>query len=152
MTVVNWYSVTASTPNSRGKTTLMSAYWGSQFAQSSLFSAFFLRSSTGGVAYVTVFNSSATWAATFRLRGYKSCACWLFLCFHNPLNSDMDYRIFDVCTWSLVCMRIHTHGGWAHRQRVNTTFLTWSWKNKVFLTSAPDGIRILNLGISSPTL
>ena len=25
----------------------------------------------GGVAYVTVFNSSATWAATFRLRGYK---------------------------------------------------------------------------------
>ena len=32
---------------------------------------FFLRSSIGGVAYVAVFNSSATWAATFRLRGYK---------------------------------------------------------------------------------
>ena len=28
-----------------------------------------LRSSIGGVAYVTAFNSSATWAATFRLRG-----------------------------------------------------------------------------------
>ena len=32
---------------------------------------FFLRSSVGGVAYVTVFNSSDTWAATFRLREYK---------------------------------------------------------------------------------
>ena len=31
--------------------------------------SFFLRSSIGGVAYVTVLNSSATWAATFRLRG-----------------------------------------------------------------------------------
>ena len=25
-------------------------------------------------------------------------ACWLFKCFHNPLNSDSDCRIFDVCT------------------------------------------------------
>ena len=33
------------------------------------FFSFFLRSSIGGVAYVTVFNSPATWAATFRLRG-----------------------------------------------------------------------------------
>ena len=33
--------------------------------------SFFLRSFIGGVAYVTVFNSLATWAATFRLRGYK---------------------------------------------------------------------------------
>ena len=31
--------------------------------------SFFLRSSIGGVAHVTVFNSSATWAATFHLRG-----------------------------------------------------------------------------------
>ena len=29
----------------------------------------FLRSSIGGVAYLTVFNPSATWAATFRLGG-----------------------------------------------------------------------------------
>ena len=33
---------------------------------------FFLRSSIGGVAYVNVFNSSATWAATFHLRGHVS--------------------------------------------------------------------------------
>ena len=31
----------------------------------------YVRSSIGGVAYVTVFNSSATWAATFRLQGYN---------------------------------------------------------------------------------
>ena len=37
-------------------------------------------------------------------------ACWVFLCFNNPLNFDMDYRIFNVrtdvntcnCTWG--CM------------------------------------------------
>ena len=40
---------------------------------------FFLRSSIGGVvAYVTGFNSSATWAATFRLRGYK-CMLVIFV-------------------------------------------------------------------------
>ena len=59
-----------------------------------------LCSSIGGVAYVTVFNSSATWAATFHLWG--TSACWLFLCFHNPPNSNMDYRIFKVCTWPFV--------------------------------------------------
>ena len=25
-------------------------------------------------------------------------ACWVFECFHNPPNSDMDYRIFKVRT------------------------------------------------------
>ena len=35
------------------------------------FFLFFLHSSIGGVAYVTVLYSPATWAATFRLRGYK---------------------------------------------------------------------------------
>ena len=36
---------------------------------------FFLRSS---IAYVTVFNSSAIWAATFRLRRYK-CMLVIFM-------------------------------------------------------------------------
>ena len=39
---------------------------------------FFLRSSIGGVAYVTIFNSSATWAATFHLWGYK-CMLVIFV-------------------------------------------------------------------------
>ena len=37
----------------------------------------------------------------------RYCACRVYLCCHNPLNSDMDYRIFNVrtdvnacnCTW-----------------------------------------------------
>ena len=37
-----------------------------------------LRSSTGGVAYLTVFNSSATCASTFRLQGYK-CMLVIFV-------------------------------------------------------------------------
>ena len=34
----------------------------------------------------------------------------------------MDYRIFNMRTWSFLCVRIHTWG--AHRQRVSTAFLT----------------------------
>ena len=37
----------------------------------------FLCSSKGGVSSVTVFNSSASWAATFHFGG--TSACWLFL-------------------------------------------------------------------------
>ena len=37
-----------------------------------------LRSSIGSVEYVTVLNFSATWAATFRLRGYK-CMLVIFV-------------------------------------------------------------------------
>ena len=75
------------------------------------FEFFSLRSSIGGVAYVTVFNSSATWAATiFHLWGYK-CMLVIFSWFHNPPNSDMDWRIFNVRAWSLVCVRIHIEVG-----------------------------------------
>ena len=31
----------------------------------------------------------------------------VFWCFHNPPNSDMDYRIFNMQMWSF-CLRIHT--------------------------------------------
>ena len=68
----------------------------------------FLRSSIGGVAYVTIFNSAATWAATFRLRGFKGMLV-IFVFVHHPPNSDMDYRIFNVSTW-VVRMRAYTHG------------------------------------------
>ena len=49
-------------------------------------------------------------------------ACWLFSCFRNPPNSDMECRIFIVHTWSFLCVCIHR--GWAHWQRVSTTFFT----------------------------
>ena len=38
-------------------------------------------------------------------------ACWVFSCFRNPPSSDMDYRIFNVCTWSFSRVRIHTRVG-----------------------------------------
>ena len=37
--------------------------------------------------------------ATAAARAALPCptsACWVFLCVHNPPNSDMDFRIFDV--------------------------------------------------------
>ena len=37
-------------------------------------------------------------------------ACWLFSCFHNPPNSDMDYIICTVRTWSFSFVRIKTPG------------------------------------------
>ena len=98
-----------------------------------------LRSS---IAHVTIFNSSTTWAATFRLRGYKSSACWLFSCFHNPPNSDMDYRIFNIIYNMVFHMR--TYRGWAHRQWVGTTFLTW--KNSAFFLCSWWGFEPSTLG------
>ena len=88
-------------------------------------------------------------------------------CFCNPPSFDMDCRIFNVRTWSFLCMRIHmgvvhtdsesaqcfwlgkthsvflvllmtyTHGGCAHRQWVSTTFLTRT--NPFRFSCAPDG-------------
>ena len=34
-------------------------------------------------------------------------ACWVFSCFRNLQNSDMDYTMFNVCMWSFLCVRIH---------------------------------------------
>ena len=35
-------------------------------------------------------------------------ACWVFSCFCNSSNSDMDCIIFNVRTWSFLYVRIHT--------------------------------------------
>ena len=40
-------------------------------------------------------------------------ACWIFSCFRNPQNSNMDYRIFNVRMRSFFCVRIHTGVGHA---------------------------------------
>ena len=34
-------------------------------------------------------------------------ACWIFLCFRNPLNLNMDYRIFIMRAWPFLCVRVH---------------------------------------------
>ena len=41
-----------------------------------------------------------------RGKGGSFCACWVFLCICNPLNTDMDYRIFIVRAWCSAC--VHT--------------------------------------------
>ena len=77
----------------------------------SLFFSFFFRSSARTLRFTigeifacaTVFNPTVK-VATFRLRG---------------------------CTWSFLCLYVYTHAGWAHRQRVSTTF--WTRKISVFL-------------------
>ena len=69
-----------------------------------------LRSSIGGVAYVTVFLIPPPLGQPNSVFGGTD-ARWLFSCFHNPPNSDGDYRIFNVRTRSFVCVRIHTGVG-----------------------------------------
>ena len=39
-----------------------------------------------------------TTAATRAVLPSPTSACWVFSCFRNPSNSDMDYRIFNVRT------------------------------------------------------
>ena len=50
-----------------------------------------------------------SWKSQLRESCYPTySACWVFQCFHNPPDSDMDYRIFKMHMWSF-CM--HTHMG-----------------------------------------
>ena len=51
----------------------------------------------------------ATAAARAAVPSHTS-AYWVVLCFRNPSNSDIDHRIFNVRTWSFLCVRIHTRG------------------------------------------
>ena len=74
-------------------------------------------------------------------------ACGVFSCFHNPPNSDTDYRIFNMRMWSFLGVRAYT-GGWAHRQRVSPTFLTQKNSHKFFLVLLV-GFEPLGLWISS---
>ena len=69
----------------------------------------------------------------------KQSACWVCSCFRSPSQSDMDYRIFNVII--LVRAYIYTHGGWVHRQRVSTTFLTRKNPHKFILCSWRDSNR-----------
>ena len=74
--------------------------------------------------------------------------CWLFLCFHNPPNSDIDYWIFNMRTWSFVCMRIHTGVGYIDSDSAQPFFHS----EKLSFSCAPDRIQALDLWISSPML
>ena len=56
-------------------------------------------------------------------------ACWVFSCFRNPPNSDMEYRIFIDRTWSFLCVRIHT--GVGHTDSESAEHF-WLWKTQFF--------------------
>ena len=58
-----------------------------------------------------------------------------------PPNSDIDYRIFNVCTRSFLCVHIHTRG-WAHRHLTSQLNIFNSEKLTFFLRSWRDS----NLG------
>ena len=69
-------------------------------------------------------------------------------CFRNPPNSDMDYMVFIVRTWSFLCVRIHMgveHTDCELAQHV------WLGKTHMFSCS-PEGIRTSVLWILSLTL
>ena len=61
----------------------------------------------------------------------------------------MDYRTFNVRTWSILCVRIHT--GVGHTDNESAQHV-WLWKTLTIFSCAPDGIRTSGLCISSRTL
>ena len=89
--------------------------------------------------------------STFILLSVK---CWVFSGFRNLSNSDLDYRVFNVCTWSFLsnsdvdyrilnvcmwsflCMHMHTGVGHTDSKSANNIFdsekkvirfFLWSW-------------------------
>ena len=70
-----------------------------------------LRSSVGvSLADICINTVATTWCEAPAQLLIVS-ACWVFLCFRNLTNSDMDYRIFNMHTWSFLCAHIHPGGG-----------------------------------------
>ena len=57
-------------------------------------------------------------------------ACWVFLCFCNAPNCDMDYRIYNEGMWSFLCECINT-GVWHTNNESAQHF--WLWKTFTIL-------------------
>ena len=68
----------------------------------------------------------------------------------NPPNYDMDFRIFNVRTWSFfLCVRRPLHTGVGH---TDESAHFWLRKTLTNLSCAPDGVGTSGLWISSPTI
>ena len=78
-------------------------------------------------------------------------ACWVFLCFCNPLNSDMDHRTFNVCTWSFLCVRIHSGVGHTDNEPAQDFWLWKTLTSQIFLVLL-TGFWTWSFWISSPML
>ena len=68
----------------------------------------------------------------------------------NPPNSDMDYRIFNMRTWSFLCVHIHTGVGHTDSQSAEHVLIRKT--HNLNFSCAPDGIRTFVLWIWSPML
>ena len=66
-------------------------------------------------------------------------ACSVFSCFHNPPNTDMDHRIFNMRMWSFVCMRKHTEVGQTDSKSAQHFRLRKTLTN---FSGAPDGAGV----------
>ena len=77
-------------------------------------------------------------------------AWWVFTCYHNPPNSDMDYKIFNVRTWSFLRVRIHTGVGHTDSESAQHVWLGQTLTNRSCAPDA-DGIRTLSHWLSSLT-
>ena len=95
----------------------------------------------------TPYRGKATAAATVAL---PTQSCWVFSCFRNPPNCDMDCRIFSVRTWSFLCVHIYTQGV-GHTDNESTQQF-WLEKTSTIFCCAPEGVRTSGLWISNPTL
>ena len=84
---------------------------------------------------LTHFTVTTTWCeAPAQLLFFS--ACWVFSCFCNPPNSDMDYRVFIMRTWSFLCVRAHT--GVGHTDSKSAQHFWLGKTHKFFLCSWQD--------------
>ena len=65
-----------------------------------------------------------------------------------PPDSEMDYRIFNVRTWSFLCVRVHTRVGYTDSEPAQHF---WLGKTLTICYCAPKGVWTSGLWISSPT-
>ena len=70
----------------------------------------------------TCIHMDAPMQCTGDLGCFPLFLCAVFSCLRNPPHSDIDYRIFNVHTWSFSCVRIHT-GQHFDSEKLSKTFL-----------------------------
>ena len=108
------------------------------------FFIFFLYSSIGGGSVCDRFELLRHMGSRIPSSGVQvhagnlrvSIIHWTLTWTTGSLMCVHHHSFFNVCTWSFLCLRRH-RGGWAHRQRVSTTFFT----RKNSQICAPDGVR-----------
>ena len=89
-----------------------------------------------------LFSLGTATAASRAVLPSPESACWVFSCFHNPPNSDMDYRIFNARARSFLCVRIDTGVGHTDSEAAH-----FDWKTLTNISCALDEVRTSGHGI-----